>query len=115
MYNPGGDGDVIYELSLAGDTVWQRDIAATSDLLNFGMGMVLRAAPGSRTLYPRGLHKDGTLGIWALDDWSRGRQRLIVAFDDPYVDPNFISIGPDRPYLTVQRDGSDTWVADERR
>jgi len=115
LVNPYGIGTVIHQTSVRGDTLWSRDMAATSDLSYFGNTMVLRAAPGSRTLYSRGIHKDGTLGIWAVDDWGRGTPRLIVRFDDPFVDSNFISVGPDRLYLTVQRDESDVWVAQLRR
>ena len=39
------------------------------------------------------------------------RRRLVVAFDDPLLDANFISVGPDRLYLTVERRESDIWVA----
>lgn len=115
VYNPRGAGDVIHEVSPDGDTLWSRDIAATSPLLSFGETMVLRASHDGTTLYSRGRHKDGTLGVWALPDRGRGAPRLVVRYDDPLLVCHFISIGPDRVYLTVERNESDVWVATVRR
>jgi hypothetical protein len=63
------------------------------------------------TLYSRGVHKDGTQGIYALADWGRGEPRLIVRYDEPPLQAYYMSVGRDRLYLTVQREESDIWVA----
>jgi hypothetical protein len=77
--------------------------------------MVIRASADGRTLYSRGLHKDGTEGIWAIPAFGRGEPRQIVKFDDPPRYVVYISVGPDRLYLTVQDDESDIWVANVKR
>ncbi|NJD18275.1 MAG: hypothetical protein FIA95_03200 [Gemmatimonadetes bacterium] len=115
MFNPQGMGDVVHEISVDGDTLWSRDIAATSPLETFGNTMVLRASVDGRTLYSRGRHKDGTLGVWAIPDRGRGEPRLIVRYDDPLLQSHFMSVGPDRLYLTVERNESDIWVATVKR
>ncbi len=108
-------GDVLREISLEGDTVWTRAIEATTRLQAWGHGMTIRSSADGRTLYCRGLHKDGTSGIWAIPDYGRGEPREIVRFDDPYYRVIYISVGPDRLYLTLEHDESDIWVATLKR
>jgi hypothetical protein len=114
LINPRGAGDVICEIDLRGDTIWRRDIAATSPLRSFAQDMQVRSSVDGRTLYSRGYHKDGTLGVWAIPDWGRGEPRLVVVYDSPRLAAHFISVGPDRLYLTVERNESDIWVATVR-
>ena len=109
-----GRGDVILEISMEGDTLWRRDIAGTTPLRRWGHQMLVRASPDG-TLYSRGLHKDGSEGVWAIPDYGRGEPRLVVRFDDPPRHVIYMSVGPDRLYLTVQDDPSDIWVATLKR
>ena len=38
-------------------------------------------------------------------------ERLVIAYDDPVLAaPGFLSVGPDRLYLTVSQYESDIWV-----
>ncbi len=107
----GEVGSGLLTLSLAGDTLWRRDIPATTPLRSFGLNMQIRLSPDGHTLYSRGIHKDGTEGVWAIPDFGRGEPRLVVAFDDPALRSFYLSVGPDRLYLSVDRPESDIWVA----
>jgi DNA-binding SARP family transcriptional activator/Tol biopolymer transport system component len=109
--SPNWAGKTLVELSIEGDTLFQRDIAATTQLRSWGWAMRVLRPPGSRTLYSRGVTRDGSQGLWAIPDLGRGEPRLIVRFDDPSLRIVFTSIGPDRAYLNLERHESDVWVA----
>jgi len=99
------------ELSPEGDTLFKRDIPATTQLQRWGWNMLVRRPPGSRTLYSRGVARDGSQGYWAIPDVGRGEAQLIVKFDDLALRVTFSSIGPDRAYLNLEKHQSDVWVA----
>lgn len=111
----GEVGSEILTLSLAGDTLWRRDIPATTPLRSFSFDMQMRLSPDGRTLYSRGIQKDGYEGIWAIPDFGRGEPRPVIAFDDPALRSFYLSVGPDRLYVTVDRPESDVWVATVKR
>jgi Tol biopolymer transport system component/DNA-binding SARP family transcriptional activator len=108
-------GSELLTISLAGDTLWRRDIPSTTPLQSFGLNMQIKLSPDGHTLYSRGVDKDGAEGIWAIPDFGRGEPRLVVAFDDPVFRCFYLSVGPERLYLTASRDESDIWVATLRR
>jgi Tol biopolymer transport system component len=104
-------GASILLISVAGQVVWSRDLNASSQL-RIWTGAVTNYPRDGRTVYVGATHQDGRSGIWAITDAGRGAVRLVVAFDDPTVVPmSYISIGPDRLYLTVSEPESDIWVA----
>jgi Tol biopolymer transport system component/DNA-binding SARP family transcriptional activator len=115
LVNPNARGDSLLALSRRGEVLWARAFADTSPLRVWGWAMQMWVSRSRGTLYSRGIHKDGTEGIYAVGDWGRGEPRLVVAYDDPSLQAFYMSVGPDRIYLTVQRDESDIWVARLKR
>lgn len=64
------------------------------------------------TIYAAGWGTDGAEGVWAIPIHG-GPPRLVIAFDDiDFVGMRWLSVGPDRLYLTVQQGEIDIWVAD---
>jgi len=82
----------------------------------------MRYSRDGRTIYAVAKHADGRRGIWAIPASGPGEPRLVVAFDDPALNPRpaagvwntSIGVGPDRVYLSVAEYESDIWVADLR-
>ncbi|NJD11144.1 MAG: serine/threonine-protein kinase [Gemmatimonadetes bacterium] len=118
---PDGRGVIGVKLDLAGVFVvaldkrvlWERDSDAAYGL--HGQGSA-RPSRDGRTIYFGGVHRDGRAGIWAMPVGG-GAGRLVIAFDDPSLAAlggGFISVGPDRLYLTVSEFESDIWVANLR-
>jgi hypothetical protein len=71
-----------------------------------------RFSRDGKTLYGVDLGRDGRYGVWAIADGGRGAVRLAVAFDDAMLmGTEFLSLGPDRLYLSVAEYESDIWVA----
>jgi Tol biopolymer transport system component/tRNA A-37 threonylcarbamoyl transferase component Bud32 len=96
-------------VSFTGQVLWGRDLTATLGLTVSGL---IRFSRDGKTLYVLATHQDGREGIWAIGDGGRGAARLVIAVDDPSLTPRpFLSIGPDRLYLTVAEYESDIWVA----
>jgi len=100
-------GSTLELRALDGRVLWRRDLAATSRLTLSG-SLQLFSRDG-RTVYSWGV-RDGRRGVWGIPV-PAGEPRLVVAFDDPALDPFLFSIGPDRLYLTVSQYESDIWVA----
>lgn len=70
-----------------------------------------RYSRDGRTVYAVATHSDGRRGIWAIPS-AGGPARLVVAFDDSLLVPTaFVSVGPDRLYLTLSEYESEIWVA----
>ncbi len=113
--SPNWRGEELIELSLEGDTLFSRDIAATTQLRSWSRWMRVHRPPGSRTLYSRGVERDGSEGFWALPELGRGEPRPVIRFDDPALRIVFTSVGPDRAYLNLERHESDVWVANLKR
>ncbi len=116
---PDGSGVLCYTkgdlvlVSPQGRELWRRDLAATYGLkLTSGIS---RYSRDGRTIYVAGDHRDGRRGVWAIPV-AGGTPRLVVAFDDPALANRlgFLSVGPDRLYLTVAQYESDIWVANLR-
>jgi hypothetical protein len=64
------------------------------------------------TIYAWARHEDGTEGIWAIPAQG-GEPSLVVAYDDVEIAAErWLSVGPDRLYLTVIQTDVDIWVAD---
>ncbi len=97
-------------VSPQGRKLWHRDLAAMYGLTLSGGRP--RYSPDGRTIYAAAAHRDGRRGVWAIPARG-GSPRLVVAFDDPALaNPyGFLSVGPDRLYLTVAEYESDIWVA----
>ncbi len=111
LANGGFIGRRLVAVSRRGDLAWERDWAATSPLMAFPWNSQLRVSRSRETLYSVGIAKDGTWGIYAVPEMGRGEPRLVVRYDDPALQGWFLSVGPDRLYLTVSHNESDIWVA----
>jgi len=95
--------DLVF-VSPKGRILWRR----TSGLVSIYDS---RYARDGRTIYVQGDNRDGRSGVWAIPV-AGGAPRLVIAFDDPaLVATGFLSVGPDRLYLTVSQYESDIWVA----
>jgi len=82
----------------------------TANRLAWASG-IIRLSREGRTVYTAAAHQNGRKGIWAIP-LAGGPARLVVAFDDPALFAlGFMSVGPDRLYLTVSQYESDIWVA----
>jgi len=90
--------------------VSRRTWPAASQLRFFNAYTGLRYSRNGRTVHGLGVHQDGRRGIWAIPV-AGGAPRLVVASDDPALVARFLSVGPDRLYLTVSEYESDIWVA----
>jgi hypothetical protein len=100
-------GSVLELRALDGRRVWRRDLVSTGRLTPFGDP---RFARDGRTVYLEG-SRDGRRGIWAVPV-PVGKARVVVAYDDPVlVALPWMSVGPDRLYLTVGQYESDIRVA----
>jgi Tol biopolymer transport system component/DNA-binding SARP family transcriptional activator len=98
------EGDLFF-VSWAGRVLWRHEVP-------FSWFEVAQYSRDGKTLYFDALHRDGREGIWAIDEGGRGAARLVVAFDDPALHGTpWISVGPDRLYLSVAEYESDIWVA----
>ena len=98
-------GVVLY--SLQGRVLWRRDLRPPGELTSYTN---VRLSRDGRTIYTSGWHRDGRAGVWAVPVPS-GPLRLVVAADDPALEPLSVSLGRDRLYLTVAESESDIWVA----
>jgi Tol biopolymer transport system component len=101
----GPDDRKISLLSANGQVLWKQEIPFTwiGDL---------RYSRDGRMVYFVATHLDGRRGIWAISHGGRGAVRLVVAFDDPALSGTmWLSVGPDRLYLSVAKHESDIWVA----
>jgi serine/threonine-protein kinase len=88
--------------------VLRSDLLAASGLAAGGNA---RFSQDGRSLYAWGIGRDGRQGVWVIP-MAGGPARLVVAFDDPtLLGANWLSVGPDRLYLTVSDYESDIWVA----
>ena len=103
----------VFAVSRDGRVLWTHDLAAVNGLSGQGSA---RFSRDGRTMYFGATHRDGRAGIWAMPA-TGGPARLVIAFDDPSLAAaagGFISVGPDRLYLTVSQYESDVWVANLR-
>jgi TolB protein len=77
------------------------------------LGSFPRYSRDGRTIYASGVHQDGRQGVWAIPSTGVGEPRLVIEYDDPTLVNywGFLSVGPDRLYLTVAQYESDIWVA----
>ena len=105
-------GSDLVALSPEGRVLWRRDVAGSSGLTFASyLPYLTRLSPDGRTLYTTATDRDGRRGIWAIPVYG-GTPRLVVSYDDPALAPaRFLSLGPDRLYLTVSEYESDIWVA----
>jgi len=102
-------GQELMVVSPEGGVLWRYDLGAAGLYLPTVHQMFSRH--GS-TIYAAGQRQDGAEGIWAIPVHG-GQPRLVVAFDDiELVALRWLSVGPDRLYLTVQQAEVDVWVAD---
>ena len=105
----GTDG--LQLVSPQGGRVVRSDLAAAAGLVFVAYATYSR---DGRTIYLNATHRDGRDGVWAIPA-TGGAARQVVAFDDPKVAGTwYISVGPDRLYLTVAEYASDIWVANLR-
>lgn len=99
------DDRKLFLLSMNGQVRWKRDIP-------FSWIEDLRYSRDGKTVYFEATRLDGRRGIWSIAAGGRGAQRLVVAFDDSAVwGTPWLSVGPDRLYLSVAEYESDIWVA----
>ena len=76
-----------------------------------GCSGVPRTSPDGRFIYVSATGKGGRAGIWAIPT-AGGAPRLAVSFDDQAMaGSSWLSVGPDRLYVTVSEYQSDIWVA----
>jgi len=102
-------GGELMVVSPEGEVLWRYDLKAAG--LSLPTVHQMFSQDGS-TIYAAGWRRDGAEGVWAIPVRG-GQPRLVVAFDDiELVAPRWLSVGPDRLYLTVQQAEVDIWVAD---
>jgi hypothetical protein len=93
--------------SREGRVLWRRDLEATSRLT---IQSEARYSRRGSEVYAVGA-RDGRRGVWAIPI-PHGEPRLVIAFDDRVLSVfEWVSVGPDRLYLTVAEYESDIWVA----
>lgn len=102
-------GPSLVVVSLSGQVLWRRNLAATTRLTSWYGGW--RYSRDGRTIYFAADHADGRRGVWAIDV-AGGEPRLVVLNDSPgLINSNHQSIGRDSLYVTVAEPESDIWVA----
>jgi Tol biopolymer transport system component len=103
-----GGGEMVL-VSREGEVLWRYDPAA--------VGLVLpsihqKFSRDGSTVYAWGQHEDGREGVWAIPVQG-GDPNLIVSYDRSEITAQvWLSVGPDRLYLTVRQTDVDIWVAD---
>jgi len=81
-----------------------------------GWGLVYwdfpRYSRDGRTIYYWAINEDGRQGVWAVARQGSGGPRLVVLSGPVQTFPApYLSVGPNRLYLTVSEHESDIWVA----
>ncbi|MDH3570495.1 MAG: hypothetical protein OER89_09940, partial [Gemmatimonadota bacterium] len=72
----------------------------------------IRFSPDGSRMYGYFTEEDGTLGVWWIAA-DGGDATKVVAFDDPSLTVwGFLTVGPERLYLTIADYESDIWVMD---
>ena len=105
----GGPDASLVLVSPEGDVLWRYDPKADGLTLP---NLYQRFSRNGSTIFARARREDGTEGIWAIP-FRGGEPRLVVAYDDATLVPNvWLTVGPDRLYLSVAEYESDIWVAD---
>ena len=101
----------LVSVSPQGRILWQRDPVSGSGLSGVTYFAFPHFSRDGKTIYSAATQRDGRRGIWAIPV-AGGPVRLVVAYDDPALNGmGFLSLGPDRLYLTVAEYDSDIWVA----
>jgi Tol biopolymer transport system component len=96
-------------LSREGEDLWRYDLATSGLELQ---SLYQRFSRDGSTIYAWARHEDGMEGIWAIPVQG-GEPSLKVAFDDAEsVATAWLTVGPERLYLSVQEVEVDIWVAD---
>ncbi len=96
-------------LSREGEVLWRYDPA--TDGLSLA-NLYQRFSRDGSTIYAWATHEDGMEGIWAIPVQG-GEPSLVIAYDDPEsVARAWLTVGPDRLYLSVGQPEVDIWVAD---
>jgi Tol biopolymer transport system component len=96
-------------VSPEGEVLWRYD-PSTAGLVVQNIHQ--RFSRDGSTIYAAATHEDGTEGVWAIPVQG-GEPSLVVAYDRAeIVGRRWLSVGPDRLYLTVQQTEIDIWVAD---
>jgi Tol biopolymer transport system component len=96
-------------VSPEGAVLWRYDPAAAGLVL---VQIYQKFSRDGSTIYAWGRREDGREGIWAIPV-DGGEPSLAIAFDRPELTPRqWLSVGPDRLYLTVTQSEADIWVAD---
>ena len=95
----------LFFVSWAGRILWKREVP-------FDFFELAEYSRDGKTLYLEAERQGGGAGIWAIGEGGRGAVRLAVAFDDPALQGTlWLSVGPERLYLSVAELESDIWVA----
>jgi serine/threonine-protein kinase len=104
------EADISFVLvSREGEVLWRYDPSTAGLVLQ---NLYQRFSRDGSTIYAAARQEDGTEGVWAIPV-EGGEPSLVVAYDDAeIVAERWLSIGPDRLYLTVQQTEIDIWVAD---
>jgi serine/threonine protein kinase/Tol biopolymer transport system component len=102
-------GEELVLVSLEGEILWRYDPSTAGLVLQTHYN---RFSRDGSTIYAAARREDGSQGIWAIPTHG-GEPRLVIAYDDgEIVALRWLSVGPDRLYLTVQQAEIDIWVAD---
>ena len=106
------DASVLMLVSPTGSVLWRYDLTARNHLAwGDPSSADVRYSSDGSTIYFAARNDDGRDGVWALPAGG-GEAHLVVSFDDPSVtERGFLSVGPDRLYVTVSQYESDIWVA----
>ena len=95
-------------MSPKGRLLWRRVLVPHGELPTLREGAFSR---DGRTYYVFATGRDGRSGVWAVPV-AGGAPRLVIASDDPALQSRgWLSVSPDRLYLTVSEYESDVWVA----
>jgi serine/threonine-protein kinase len=102
------DGEIVLA-SREGEILWRYDPSTAGLELQT---VYQKLSRDGSTIYASARHEDGTEGIWAIPVQG-GEPSLTVAYDDAEVAAQiWLSVGPDRLYVSVQQTEADIWVAD---
>jgi Tol biopolymer transport system component len=107
---PYGAEREIVLVSRDGDILWRYDPTVSGLFVTTNYQ---RFSRDGSLIYAAARRDDGTAGVWAIPI-AGGEPRLVIAYDHEELTAGmWLTVGPDRLYLTVGQSGeSDIWAAD---
>ena len=102
------DEQKLYWLDIQSSELWRYDPATAG--LRFLLWPLPRFSRDGSTIYVPAYHEDGLAGVWAIPV-EAGEPSLAVEIPDLWTGI-WLSVGPDRLYVTVGENQSDIRVMD---